>query len=187
MVVLARAERVAIGLNLFHNYKRDDRRFTPLEVGYTYLYIVAFTAATVVMVLQLVGSAQLWYHCDDTPHYDDICPATFSLCTCPTIGLIADLCNQTTSPPLAGCTCCWYNALDIKGGVLLFATQMGGLYTFSMGVSIAFLAVVRRVAVPPECPSGADGVSIELNAVVQHRTAGSGHVAPPTTERVVDL
>ena len=137
----AAAKRLAIGLNLFYNFKTDFRHFTNFEVTYTYVYMAGFLGTTVLLAFQFFQSTHLSFHCQQGAAYADICPSEFALCSCPGEALRTNVCNGTLPP--AGCTCCSYGKLELRSGVLLFVTHLGGLYTFTMGLSIVLLGLVR--------------------------------------------
>jgi hypothetical protein len=134
-------KKLAIGLNLFYNFKTDFRHFTNFEVTYTYIYIAGFVGTTILLGLQFFQSTHLSFHCHEGAAYADVCPSEFALCSCPGEALRTNVCNGTL--PHTGCTCCAYGKLELRSGVLLFVTHLGGLYTFTMGVSIVLLALVR--------------------------------------------
>ena len=49
------AKKLAIGLNLFYNFKTDFRHFTNFEVTYTYIYIAGFVGTTVLLGLPILS------------------------------------------------------------------------------------------------------------------------------------
>lgn len=135
------ARRLAVALNLFSNFAVDLRHFRGLEVAYTYVYMIGFSAAVTVLGLNFFQSSHLSYHCQGAPRRADMCPTDFIMCSCPD-QLLTRACNMTRD--LADCTCCWYGEIELRSGVLLFMTHVGGLYTFSMGTSLVVLALARR-------------------------------------------
>ena len=139
----ASARKLAVALNLFYNFTVDASLFSRFEVVYTYAYLLAFAALGALLGVQYFAAAQQTLQCYPAPQYGDMCPIAFSMCICPDAPdpLVAHPCR--TPRGFAGCTCCWYGAVAWSSGLPLFLTHLGGLYTFSMGVSIVFLGLVR--------------------------------------------
>lgn len=165
LIAMLGARRLAVGLNLFYNFQTDFRRFTNFEVTYTYVYILAFMATTVLFGLRFFESTHLAFHCHQHPQFDDICPTEFSLCACHGRPLVTDVCNGTDWA-FDACTCCAYVKMELQTGVLRFLTHIGGLWTFSMGVSIVLLAMARLAILGPvdRVVDPAD-VTVEINAL----------------------
>jgi len=139
--------RAAVGVNLFRVYRTEPSLFTRTYVALSYLYVAGFGAASVLLVTRLLQSSQLVYQCETSPTLERMCPAQLTLCSCPDSAAlrmhVCDGAGGATSATLAGCACCWYGRMPTETILLLLSTQIGGLYTFTMGVCVVFLAVVR--------------------------------------------
>ncbi len=137
--------RPALALNLFYNFQTDFRHFTDFEVAWTYVYLAGLGAVAVVFALTFFQSTHMAFHCATEPARTSVCPNQFALCTCR--GTTVDACQLVDT---SGCTCCWYGEMELQSGLLYYLSHLGGFYTFSMGVSLAVLALVRALARPVE-------------------------------------
>ena len=146
MSVRACLRRAAVGVNLFRVYRTEPSLFTRTYIALSYLYVAGFGTASIMLVTRLLQSSQLVYQCETSPTLERMCPAQLTLCSCPdSAALRMHVCDGADRGSLAGCACCWYGHMPTETILLLLSTQIGGLYTFMMGVCLVILAVVRVV------------------------------------------
>jgi len=169
MSVRACLRRAAVGVNLFRVYRTEPSLFTRTYITLSYLFVTGFGAVSVMLVKRLLESSQLVYQCETSPTLERMCPAQLTLCSCPDSAAlrmhVCDGAGAENSATLAGCACCWYGRMPTETILLLLSTQIGGLWTFLMGVCVVILAVLRVVG------SGEDGApappTLTLNPVGQ--------------------
>jgi hypothetical protein len=129
-------------LNLFYNFKLN-KKFSCFEVVYTYIYIFLFIGICSFLGYLFFQSTHMSFQCEHTSNSDKelLCANDFVICVCEDEKNIVNICRQNA---MSSCICCSYGQIAYKSGILLFLTHIGGLYTFTIGVSLLLVGVIRN-------------------------------------------
>jgi hypothetical protein len=131
----------AARLNLFYNFKLNSE-FPTFEVVYTYIYVCLFIGICSFLGYLFFKSTHMSFKCETAPNKRLICINDFVACACQGENNIINICKTDTASDL--CVCCSYGQIVYQSGILLFLTHVGGLYTFTIGISLVLVGMIRN-------------------------------------------
>jgi uncharacterized membrane protein YidH (DUF202 family) len=155
--VTAALRHGALALNLFYNYAVDARRMTTFEAITTYVFLVVFGAIAALYGVEFFSATHQAYHCGSPTR--DICVAEFVICQCAHKTVTCAEANLSE----ASCVCCAYGTIHFRASVLMYAGQVGGLFTTCIGVAIIVVGIVRWCLVDRRTGTDTSTVTVELN------------------------